>query len=222
MPSRAGSRVAARGPRATSLAAIVVVAALVGVLVHRTAAPSSSSDPVTVPARPAASAVDVVDVPRSVPREAGGVADGRVPDGATVFDDDLPAVANLDPGLLAALRQAAIDAARDGVTFQVNSGWRSPGYQERLLREAVAKYGSEAEAARWVATPRTSAHVSGDAVDIGPTVAAAWLADHGAAYGLCRVYGNEPWHYELRPGAAAAGCPPVYADPTRDPRMQPG
>ena len=31
------------------------------------------------------------------------------------------------------------------------------------------KYGSEAEAARWVATPDTSAHVSGDAVDIGPS-----------------------------------------------------
>ena len=32
------------------------------------------------------------------------------------------------------------------------------------------------EAARWVATPNTSAHVSGDAVDIGPSGAAAWLS----------------------------------------------
>ena len=54
----------------------------------------------------------------------------------------------------------------------VDSGWRSPAYQEHLLREAVPKYGSEAEAARWVATPNTSAHVSGDAVDIGPSGAA--------------------------------------------------
>ena len=82
------------------------------------------------------------------------------------------------------------------------------------------KYGSEREAARWVATPSTSAHVSGDAVDIGPVGATAWLAEHGAAYGLCRVYGNEPWHYELRPEAIAHGCPPMYADPTQDPRMQ--
>ena len=65
------------------------------------------------------------------------------------------------------------------------------------------KYGSEAEAARWVATPDTSAHVSGDAVDIGPSAAAAWLSEHGAAYGLCQIYGNEPWHYELRPDAAS-------------------
>ncbi|MBJ7330271.1 MAG: hypothetical protein JHC95_10260 [Solirubrobacteraceae bacterium] len=86
--------------------------------------------------------------------------------------------------------------------------------------EAVAKYGSEQEAARWVASPTTSAHVSGDAVDIGPSGAAAWLAEHGAAYGLCQIYGNEPWHYELRPEAVDRGCPPLYADPTHDPRMQ--
>jgi hypothetical protein len=59
-----------------------------------------------------------------------------------------------------------------------------------------------------------------DAVDIGPSGAAAWLSEHGAAFGLCQVYGNEPWHYELRPEAIDHGCPAVYADPTHDPRMQ--
>ena len=76
------------------------------------------------------------------------------------------------------------------------------------------------EAARWVATPETSAHVSGDAVDIGPLDATAWLSEHGAGYGLCQIYGNEPWHYELRPDAVDDGCPAMYADPTQDPRMQ--
>ena len=93
-------------------------------------------------------------------------------------------------------------------------------YQDQLLREAVSKYGSEAEAARWVATADTSAHVSGDAVDIGTDDAAAWLSEHGAGYGLCQIYGNEPWHYELRPDAIVSGCPAMYADPTHDPRMQ--
>ncbi|MEA3218836.1 MAG: zinc D-Ala-D-Ala carboxypeptidase [Acidimicrobiia bacterium] len=137
----------------------------------------------------------------------------------TVFDDETPAVANLDPDLLAALRQGATDAADDGVEFYVNSGWRSSAYQEQLLREAVSKYGSEAEAARWVA-PNTSAHLSGDAVDIGPSDATAWLSRHGAEYGLCQIYRNEPWHYELRPEAIGHGCPRTYADPTQDPRMQ--
>jgi zinc D-Ala-D-Ala carboxypeptidase len=149
-----------------------------------------------------------------------GEADGAVPDGTTVFDDGIPGVAKLNSDLLGALRRAATDAAHDGVEFVVDSGWRSPEYQERLLREAISKYGSEAEAMRWVATPNTSAHVKGDAVDIGPSRAAGWLSEHGAAYGLCRIYGNEPWHYELRPEAIAHGCPAMYADPTHDPRMQ--
>jgi zinc D-Ala-D-Ala carboxypeptidase len=149
-----------------------------------------------------------------------GEADGAVPDGTTVFDDEIPGVAKLNPDLLGALRRAATGAADDGVQFYVDSGWRSPEYQERLLREAISKYGSEAEATRWVATPNTSAHVKGDAVDIGPSGAAAWLSEHGAVYGLCQIYANEPWHYELRPEAGDHGCPAMYADPTHDPRMQ--
>lgn len=149
-----------------------------------------------------------------------GQAGGAVPDGTTVFDDGVPGVANLDPGLLAALRRAATDAEAVGVAFVVDSGWRSEAYQQQLLDDAISKYGSEREAARWVAAPNTSAHVSGDAVDVGPSDAAAWLSEHGAAYGLCRIYRNEPWHYELRAQATAEGCPPTYADPTHDPRMQ--
>ncbi|MEU3336996.1 M15 family metallopeptidase [Streptomyces sp. NPDC002144] len=161
----------------------------------------------------------------SAPRRGGhggalGEADGVVPDGVTVFDDTVPAVAKLDPDLLRALRRAATDAGDDGLEFRVNSGWRSPAYQNRLFGEAVAKYGSETEAARWVATAATSPHVSGDAVDIGPSDATAWLSEHGAAYGLCRIYRNEPWHYELRTEAVDDGCPHMYADPTQDPRMQ--
>jgi hypothetical protein len=153
-------------------------------------------------------------------RGALGEADGALPAGTTVFDDAVPGVAKLDPALLAALRRAAVDAAREGVELVVDSGWRSPAYQEHLLDEAVSKYGSEQEAAQWVATPDTSAHVSGHAVDIGPPAAAAWLSERGAGYGLCRIYGNEPWHYELRPEAVDRGCPLMYADPTHDPRMR--
>jgi hypothetical protein len=137
-----------------------------------------------------------------------------------VFDEENPTIGNLDPALLGALSRAARDARDDGTKLVVTSGWRSPEHQEQLLREAIAKYGSEQEAARWVATPNTSAHVSGDAVDIGPAAAVAWLSAHGAGYGLCQIYSNEPWHYELRPGAGEHGCPPIYADPTQDPRMQ--
>jgi D-alanyl-D-alanine carboxypeptidase len=153
-------------------------------------------------------------------RAALGEAGGAVPARTTVFDDRVPGVANLDPALLRALRRAASDAADDGVELYVDSGWRSRAYQEHLLHQAISKYGSEAEAARWVATPNTSAHVSGDAVDIGPPEAAAWLSAHGAAYALCQIYRNESWHYELRPESVDHGCPLMYADPTHDPRMR--
>ena len=199
-------RIRIRKIRAAGL--LVVIAATAAALGSQLL-PSSSS-----------TAASPVDVLRSEHRGALGEADSAVPDGTTVFDDEIPGVANLDPDLLGALRQAAIAAANDGVGFFVDSGWRSPEYQEQLLREAVSEYGSEEEAARWVATPKTSAHVSGDAVDIGPSDATAWLSEHGAEYGLCQIYGNEPWHYELRPEAIDHGCPPMYADPTHDPRMQ--
>jgi zinc D-Ala-D-Ala carboxypeptidase len=199
------------------LVAIVAIAAALG-------SKSQVSSPSTVPSPSTASspssAPTSVDRSGNEQRDALGEADGSVPDGTTVFDNEVPGVANLDSALLGALRQAATDAAADGVEFVVDSGWRSPAYQAQLLREAVSKYGSAEEAARWVATPDTSAHVSGDAVDVGPANAAAWVSAHGAAYGLCQIYGNEPWHYELRPEAIAHGCPPMYADPTHDPKMQ--
>jgi D-alanyl-D-alanine carboxypeptidase len=193
---------------------LVVVAGIVAALGHWL--PASSSLPASVSSTVAAT----IDTLRSEHRGALGEADGAVPDGTTVFDEGVPGVANLDAALLGALRLAANDVAQDGVEFLVDSGWRSSTYQQQLLREAVSKYGSEQEAARWVAAPTTSAHVSGDAVDIGPSATAAWLSEHGAAYGLCQIYGNEPWHYELRLEAIAHGCPPTYADPTHDPRMQ--
>jgi hypothetical protein len=206
---------------------MVAVAAIGVVLGHRL--PASSVPTATGPAhglghelrRALGEPAHVPALPRGHSGRALGEADGALPDGTTVFDGGVAGVARLDPALLGALRRAATDAGHDGVMFLVDSGWRSPAYQEQLLRDAVAKYGSEAEAARWVATPKTSAHVSGDAVDMG-SAAAAWLSAHGAAYGLCRIYGNEPWHFELRPDAISHGCSAPYADPTHDPRMQHG
>ncbi|MEV7887070.1 M15 family metallopeptidase [Streptomyces sp. NPDC002817] len=193
---------------------VVALAGLTAALGHQVTK-SSSSSPLLPP-----STASLTSPHRSEHRGALGETGGVVPDGVTVFDDAIPAVSNLDPDLLKAVREAATAAADDGVAFYVNSGWRSPEYQDHLLREAVSEYGSEAEAARWVATAATSPHVSGDAVDIGRSDATAWLSTHGAEYGLCQIYENEPWHYELRTEAIDRDCPRMYADPTQDPRMQ--
>ena len=201
-----------RSPWLVLVSLAVVIAAIVGTLVHQTASFAAPS---------------FNDIPRG---DHGGTSagydgavserDGALPDGATAFDDEYPGVANLDPALLQALREAATDAAGDGIEIQVNSGWRSPEYQEQLLREAVSEYGSEEEAARWVASPNTSAHVSGHAVDIGPFDATAWLSEHGPRYGLCQIYRNESWHYELRREAITLGCPPMRAGATHDRGIQ--
>jgi D-alanyl-D-alanine carboxypeptidase len=221
-----------RTPSPVIGALVVAVAALVGIVAHESQAASS---PVAPPA-PAVSGArapsrtglapdqPTIAVPPLGDDFGGfdglGVDDGAVPRGVTVFEEDLPAVARLDPSLLEAVRRAANGSAADGIDLVVNSGWRSPQYQERLLEEAVSRYGSTEEAGRWVATPDTSAHDSGHAIDIGPPAAATWLSQRGSAYGLCQIYRNEPWHFELRPEATEHGCPTMYTDPTHDPRMQ--
>ena len=76
----------------------------------------------------------------------------------------------------------------------------------------VAALGSEEEAARWVATADTSPHVSGEAIDIGLVDATGWLSEHGATYGLCQIYINEPGTTNCAPKrstTAARPCTPT-------------
>lgn len=147
--------------------------------------------------------------------EQDGLDGGEIPSGRVVtpFDTRYPAVARLSPDLLKALQEAGEDAKRSGITLRVTSGWRSEAHQQRLLDAAVRKYGSLEKARQFVNTPEKSAHVRGEAVDIGPTDADDWLIQHGARYGLCQTYANEMWHFELRttPGGT---CPVQLGDAT--------
>ncbi len=175
----------------------VVVALVVILLVAKglAAGPTGGAVPLPVPTEPTAE-------------------DGRLPDGepASPFDDSVPTVARLDPALLAALREAATAVEADGRPLHVTSGWRSAEYQRWLQEDALRTYGSAEEASRWVGSPETSAHVTGDAVDIGPYATAEWLSRRGAPFGLCQVYANEVWHFELRPEAPVEGCPEMVED----------
>lgn len=121
------------------------------------------------------------------------------------------AIGALRPELAQAIAAAQTQAEHEGVPLVVTSGWRSQTYQQRLLDEAVTRNGSLEEAVRWVARPPDSRHVTGEAVDVGPPSGAEWLDRNGAAFGLCRVFDNEKWHFELatEPGGT---CPPRWAD----------
>jgi LAS superfamily LD-carboxypeptidase LdcB len=102
----------------------------------------------------------------------------------------------LTPRLRSRLRKATAAAKADGVTISITSGRRSVAKQQKLLREAIERYGSYKAATRWVLPPEDSAHVKGMAVDIGPQTAMVWLNQNGWRYGICRRYDNEPWHFE--------------------------
>jgi hypothetical protein len=139
-------------------------------------------------------------------------SDGDPPGTATANLE--PIAAGLHPGLRLAMEAAVDAAADDGHRLFVNSGFRTPAEQERLLVEAIAEYGSEREAMRWVFPPDRSMHVQGLAVDVGDGPAADWLEQHGAAFGLCRTLGWEWWHFEWRPAwEASATCPAPVDEP---------
>ena len=138
---------------------------------------------------------------------------GFIPDGQTVtpFDMTNPVIAWLDPPLLAAVQNAARSAASDGIELEITSGWRTKGFQQRLFDDAVRTYGSVEVAQQYVATPDASSHVVGRAVDVGPTDADDWLMRNGSRFGLCQIYANEIWHFELQADEKGA-CPPLRAN----------
>lgn len=131
--------------------------------------------------------------------------------GPPPFDVADPAIGRLDPALLTAIQNAAVAAAVDGVSMTITSGWRSPEFQQQLLDDAVQTYGSLAAARQFVQTPELSKHVVGQAVDVGGVGADQWLVTNGSRYGLCRIYANEIWHFELAADALGA-CPPLLPD----------
>lgn len=143
---------------------------------------------------------------------AAGVAAADV-QALSPWDVANPAVGNLAPALLIAVQQAAGAAAVDGVTMTITSGWRSPEFQQQLLDDAVGTYGSMAAARQYVQTPERSHHVLGQAVDIGGVRADQWLIANGARFGLCQIYANELWHFELT-ADAAGNCPALLPNAT--------
>ncbi|MET8423229.1 M15 family metallopeptidase [Nocardia sp. NPDC004860] len=117
----------------------------------------------------------------------------------------------LDPWLALAYKFALAEARGQGVSLWIVSGYRTPAEQEALWEDGIRTYGSPDAARRWVLPPSESTHVTGQAIDVGPREGAAWLEANGNRWGLCRMYDNEWWHFELAtlPGFA---CPARLPD----------
>lgn len=118
-------------------------------------------------------------------------------------------VSEIHPLLKARFEAAKVAADREGMNLYITSGFRSEERQAILFANAIEKYGSESEAAKWVLPAKNSHHPDGLAIDVnypGDRAGAKWLELNGARFGLCRVYANEWWHFE---GVIAPGgdCP---------------
>jgi zinc D-Ala-D-Ala carboxypeptidase len=119
----------------------------------------------------------------------------------------------------AALCKLIEQAGTVGVAIIPISGFRTVAYQESLFSKAVAKYGSEEAAVRWVGRPGHSEHHTGLAVDLGEAESPAcdveppfvetrafhWLQANAAQFGFELSYPHdnprgvhhEPWHWRF-------------------------
>ena len=103
-------------------------------------------------------------------------------------------------------------ALKDSIYFSAKSGYRSPGYQARMIKNRLMEGKTFEEVIRFVAPPGYSTHSVGNAVDIATDTypfaeskAYQWLKKNARTYGFIEVYpkGNEtlktwePWHWEF-------------------------
>ncbi|TCP90950.1 tape measure domain-containing protein [Rhizobium sp. PP-CC-2G-626] len=97
--------------------------------------------------------------------------------------------------------------------IRINSGFRSVERQQQLWQAALEKYGSVAEARKWVAPPGNSQHNKGNAADLGygSDAARQWAHKNAGQFGLQFPLSNENWHIE--DADARAG---MMADKTKD------
>ena len=132
--------------------------------------------------------------------------------GVTVADlEDFAVGFSLNEGVVAQpsnIEELDIVCALQGIELRITSGWRSTGFQQRLFDDAVRTYGSVDIARKFVASSDVSKHVVGQAVDVAPIDADKWLIRNGAQFGLCQIYANEIWHFELA-ADQNGGCPPL-------------
>lgn len=122
----------------------------------------------------------------------------------------------VDPSFADALSRL-ISSAPENVRggLGINSAFRSNDRQQQLFNDAVAKYGSEEAARKWVAPPGRSKHNHGEAMDLafGNDEARSWVHANAKNYGLNFPMKHEPWHVE--PAGARTGINSPFA-PTKE------
>jgi hypothetical protein len=114
--------------------------------------------------------------------------------------------------VVTAWQQAVAAGKRKGITLCLNDGKRSRAQQQAQFDDYAAQYGEDV-ARQLVLPPEKSAHVVGIAVDAQPADAYQWLQSTKGTLGFCRIYDNEPWHFEYNPAYRSEGCPARLPEP---------
>jgi zinc D-Ala-D-Ala carboxypeptidase len=127
--------------------------------------------------------------------------------------DEAKKFSGMTHGTQDAFLSAQKAAQAKGLTFLLNSGYRSAAYQQRIFDCWVKQLGSAQAARQYALPPDESAHVQGYAMDIAPPSAAAWLESTKGQYGLCRRYADETWHFEYQARYKTGGCPALVPHP---------
>jgi len=109
------------------------------------------------------------------------------------FNLELAGIGNgysLRPDAASAWLAMASAASADGVTFDINSAFRTHE-QQVALQTTRAGYAAPVD---------YSPHQRGIAVDVetagGSNAAFAWLNTNASMYGFARTVASEPWHWE--------------------------
>ncbi len=129
----------------------------------------------------------------------------------------------VDSGAAEAFVRMADSAAADSVRLTVQSGYRSPRYQRKIIVKRMREGKSFAEVARYVAPPGYSEHHTGRAMDVvcrggvktafAASVCYPWLKENASRFGFYETYPEhspdgipwEPWHWTYHPGSAPDG-----------------
>ena len=184
-----------------------------------TGTPQPTSDAKTPSTSPKTSATSPTS-PTSTSKSATSAppsADGENGDCENTSHDTPADEAVKFSGMTHGTQQAFLTAQKaaqaTGLSFVLNSGYRSAAYQQRVFDCWVKQLGSPQAARQYALPPSESAHVQGYAMDIAPPSAAAWLESTAGKYGLCRRYQDETWHFEYQSRYKTQGCPALLPHP---------
>lgn len=104
----------------------------------------------------------------------------------------------------------ATAASRDSIELITDSGFRSPGFQMRIIKRRLKEGQEPRRVFREVAPPGYSQHHTGRALDLVPSEARfahtetyQWLQEHAAEFGFEQSYPDDPespfpwesWHW---------------------------